>query len=245
MNSVTDEQYVTAVRAMRFATAWVNTANAFNTDSDSLGYRKMTVEIFEDEGVLLSATDGRLLVNSWVTDDFYCENDDHSAAPEPDVAPTEKFTVFDADLRVTGFMSRLVKQTKAELKPDGPSPLALRIFAVSMATPEIPTLFDGFGAEPDEGVGLSFSVGIERVSAKVVTPDTVDWRTLTGRSEPLVVEKFVVASDVLHRLGRFLSMPAADHVSTGDVSFAVESSTRASFDADVIPTLTGWLYLTS
>jgi hypothetical protein len=181
---------MTAVRlpARDLAVAWANVSLAAATDkaAASVLLNTVSVEIYGASAVRLVAADGALLLTSWV------------GAGEPDpglgVLPDSTIVVSDVDGLAKGFMSHLLKATKA----DGDDQWReVTMTARDVTTTDQPA-FSGLAKQ-----GFQLDTDDHRVQLNVIDSAFPSWRAAgptPDREAP--VERIAVAPDYLAVLGK-------------------------------------------
>jgi hypothetical protein len=188
---------VTTVRlpARDLAVAWANVSLASATDkvAASVLLSTVAVEIYGPSAVRLVAADGSLLLTSWV------------GAGEPDpglgVLPDATVIVSDVEGLAKGFMSHLLKATKA----DGEDQWREVTMTARDATKPDQPAFSGLAKQ-----GFQLDTDDHRVNLTVIDAPFPSWRAAwptPDREAP--VERISVAPDYLAVLGKFKGVGAA------------------------------------
>jgi hypothetical protein len=173
--------------ARELAVAWTNVSLASATKKATTAGRAATVavEIYGPSAVRLVASDGALLLTSWVG----------AGAPDPgrDANPTEAFIAADDEGLAKGFMAHLIKATKA----DDEQWREVTISVKDATLPDVPA-FDGMAKRVCIIETEDYLVQL----ALVETP-LPSWRAAwptPGRQAP--VERVAIAPDYLAALGK-------------------------------------------
>lgn len=179
-----------ALRANQFASAWTNVARAENNDVDDPFHRTVIVEVFEDLGVRLIATNGYLMLWSWVpvAPGF---DDDEEPAPELTETPDVTLWVRDKYHLIHAACKNIARQAKSQ--PDARVVLSVGV----MEDNAQPTL------DPDlDRIGLILAARDQRELAPlIIGHSTPDWRKGLDEFDPATVDVTAYSIDVLKRIG--------------------------------------------
>lgn len=176
------------------ATAWTNVSLASTTKKAAAGTAPGTVavEVYGPSAVRLVASDGALLLTSWVG----------AGAPDPgrNAKPAEAFIAADGEGLAKGFMAHLLKATKV----DDNQWREVTISVKDAAMPDVPA-FDGMAKqacilETDDHLVQLALVEIPLPSWRAA------WPTLNRRAP---VEQVAISPDYLTALGKLKDTASA------------------------------------
>ena len=180
------------------ARGWLAVAQAFATDKKAPSQIYKTVVIEEyDDGVRLIATDMRVLLTTWVPDDYYT-----TAEPGIDVAPTRTTIANDSDglaRQIMGHALSLANRIPEDDYTPGQVELSIE-FDVRLPAGEQPTLE---GMEPTF-VRLKIPDEME-VFLPVVEVEAIQteaWRKITAAHVPLQTHEIQLNPELLERIGK-------------------------------------------
>jgi hypothetical protein len=187
-----------------FSRAWGNVSIAASDDPERpVLYRAVLIEHYTGDGVRLVATDGYVLVRSWVP--FYAGQ----LEPGDDEAPAETIVVRDVDNRAQTLFKWVRSQTKKadDDHPDMPVALSVRRAGApdedAAGQASLP-----LGAE-FEGEMLVIATDIEHVALPVWGGPYPSWRyAIQGGMVRADATKAAIGLDFLARLSRFSGVGA-------------------------------------
>lgn len=173
--------------ARELAVAWTNVSLASATKKAAAGTAPATVavEVYGPSAVRLVASDGTLLLTSWVG----------AGAPDPgrNAKPTDAFVAADGEGLAKGFMAHLLKATKV----DGDQWREVTISVKDATLPDVPA-FDGMAKR-----ACTLDTDDHLVQLAVVETALPPWRAAwptPDRQAP--VERVALSPDYLATLGK-------------------------------------------
>lgn len=181
--------------ARRFSRAWANVSLASADWEDSPLYRAIHIEVFAD-GVRLVATNGYLLLRSWVPENIDEDGDPVEPEPDPDLVPDETVTVLDTDGRASNLFKYLRAVTKKNDDPDED----LRLWVK-------PRSADEDGGQLNLGGNLAgeiavFAIDLEQVALPTFDGPFFEWRRGELPTKPSETNSAGIGPDNLARLGK-------------------------------------------
>lgn len=184
--------------AGQLATAWLNVAQATGDDDHRpIMYRTTLLEI-HTEGVRLVATDGLLLLYSWVP----YASDDLANPPAERTKPSEAHIVMDPDKRMLDLMKFMRREAKEAAKVDRSCHVDLSIQQAD----------DPGGQQVIDSMLAPFvfraSTDRERLELPTFDSKYPDWRAVVKGAKPEATATVKFSTDTFVRLGRLLDIGA-------------------------------------
>lgn len=212
---------VLVLPARELAIAWLNVALASAEHAAPALDRTILVEAFGDDRCRLIATEGHVLLRSFVVEEWGDE-------PLLEEAPSSTWVAADLDGRMAAMCSWLVKLTKPR-KDETPPRIMVHVSVVDLEPdPDEPTLMPELAAQ-----ALHFDAEVERVTLPIIEAPYPSWRTF-GEVESEPVETLSFSKTYLGMFGRMRG-------SVGPARLRFASNRPTTFSAGTYPEVHGLL----